>query len=621
MENDIYVLDCETYPNYFLLAMKNLETLEVSKFELRGEDSVFTREQSREIKSTLIVNKSFGFNSNNFDMPVIMYACNSHSAKEVFDLANKIITDKETKIWDIKRAFGVDTPVNMDHFDIKDPTPGMVGLKLYGTRINSKHLQELPIAPGTTLTEEQMDDISKYCENDLNVTIDLYRNVKDRFDLRFEMSKKYGWQVMSAGDAKLAEIVIKSEVQKVNPSNSCKRLDVEVSSFKYDIPNRIEFKTENLQHILSTIRDHNFIVDKATGKVILPDFLETHIEEEGLLETKKSSSKKPVTSIQIGDIAYTLGIGGLHSTEKNMVVVPKYDELLINKDVASYYPNIIINQELSPESVGKDFIPAYKEIVKKRLAAKKSGDKVTDKVLKIVINGSFGKFGSKYSYLYSPKLLIQTTLTGQLALLMLIESLELAGCRVVSANTDGFVTVVPCKLKDLYEDICLDWELKMNLDLEAEELKCLVSRDVNNYIAVKGGKVTRKGKFSISDVGKNIDGEIISDAMCAYIKDGIPVADTINSCKNISKFMIGRTAKRGATWKGEYLGKVVRWYYGFNGQPIYTIPEEGKKPAKVASSDGAIPVMDLPDVLPEDIDLDKYIQIAEKFLTELTFNL
>lgn len=62
---------------------------------------------------------------------------------------------------------------------------------------------------------------------------------------------------------------------------------------------------------------------------------------------------------------------------------------------------------------------------------------------KIVLNGTFGKLGSKYSFLYSPNLMIQVTITGQLALLMLIEALEAAGISVVSANTDGIVSRCP----------------------------------------------------------------------------------------------------------------------------------------------------------------------------------
>ena len=56
-------------------------------------------------------------------------------------------------------------------------------------------------------------------------------------------------------------------------------------------------------------------------------------------------------------------------------------------------------------------------------------------VREVVVNGTFGKLGNMFSIIYSPDLLFQVTLTGQLTLLLLIERLELAGVRVVSANT------------------------------------------------------------------------------------------------------------------------------------------------------------------------------------------
>ena len=68
---------------------------------------------------------------------------------------------------------------------------------------------------------------------------------------------------------------------------------------------------------------------------------------------------------------------------------------------------------------------------------------------KIQINGSFGKFGSKYSKLYSPNMLLATTITGQLTLLMLIEQLELNNIPVISANTDGLEYYCPRDKIDL----------------------------------------------------------------------------------------------------------------------------------------------------------------------------
>ncbi|MEG7688959.1 hypothetical protein U2044_15310, partial [Listeria monocytogenes] len=62
---------------------------------------------------------------------------------------------------------------------------------------------------------------------------------------------------------------------------------------------------------------------------------------------------------------------------------------------------------------------------------------------KIMINGTFGKTGSQYSVLFAPTMLIQTTITGQLSILMLIEWHEHYGIPVISANTDGIVINCP----------------------------------------------------------------------------------------------------------------------------------------------------------------------------------
>src|SRR5690625_2631930 len=102
------------------------------------------------------------------------------------------------------------------------------------------------------------------------------------------------------------------------------------------------------------------------------------------------------------------------------------------------------------------------EQLKERIALLKDElayQKTQSDTLKISVNGSFGKLGSKYSALYAPDLLIQTTLTGQLALLMLIERMELAGISVRSANTDGIVCQFRRELEHEMEQVAFDWML------------------------------------------------------------------------------------------------------------------------------------------------------------------
>ena len=72
--------------------------------------------------------------------------------------------------------------------------------------------------------------------------------------------------------------------------------------------------------------------------------------------------------------------------------------------------------------------------------------------------------------------------------------------------------------------------------------------------------------------------------------------------------------KGGGVKNGEYLGKVVRWYYAQNetGEIVYS-----KSGNKVARSDGAKPCMTLPNEFPHDIDLNWYIKEARGMLADL----
>jgi hypothetical protein len=318
--------------------------------------------------------------------------------------------------------------------------------------------------------------------------------------------------------------------------------------------------------------------------------------------------------IEIGSSVYQMGIGGLHSTEKSKAFKANEEFLIRDADVTSFYPNIILNEKLYPKHIGEQFLDVYQEIVTRRIQAKKAKDDTTANTLKIVINGSFGKFGSKYSFLYSPKLLLQTTITGQLALLMLIEQLEKAGISVISANTDGIVSKIPVFFNYAYKTVCDAWQRKTGFNLEFTEYKALYSRDVNNYIAVKpDGKTKTKGVYAQATLTKNPNNQICIDAVTNYILNKTPIAETIRSCTDITKFLTVRGVKGGAHKNGQFLGKVVRWYYSTSEKgTINYITNNNKVPL----TENAKPLMELGE-FPEDVDFAKYEKLCDEMLYDL----
>ena len=589
--DNLVTLDCEVYPNYFLVAFKNIKNNRNLTFEVTGKDATLSTRQTSRLKSVMSSRTTFGFNSRNYDIPIILGSMKNFTCEQIFKMSNYIISNNQYG-WQTMKHFNLQKPKKWKHFDIQEPAPGVrVSLKLYGGRMHSQKLQDLPIDPGTILSKEQMGTIKQYCLNDLNTNIDLFEKIEQRMQLRVDMSQDYNQDLMSKSDAQIAEAVIKSELQTEGMYVSVPQVEAE-TTFLYSPPGYIQFKHPDCQHALELIKGHSFGLNQK-GSVELPK------------EVKN-------LRIELGLSTYQLGIGGLHSKEKKQTLKPPPGWLLIDKDVTSYYPAIILTLGLYPRHLGHKFLSVYKSIVDTRLAAKNSGKKVINESLKIVINGSFGKLGNKYSILYSPDLMTQVTLTGQLSLLMLIERLELSGLRIMSANTDGFVAMIKEEHYEIYEQICFDWELDTQFELEETRYKALYSRDVNNYLAIKIDNETKgKGVFSQLPLQKNPQAAICVEAVEKLLTENSPIELTIKECTDIRKFITVRTVTGGAIWKNEYLGKVVRWVFAHNGDKI-TYKKNGNK---VATSDGAFPIMDLGVRIGDiEIDFDKYIEIANDIL-------
>lgn len=581
------ILDVECYVNYFLISFISEDGQTIKEFELYENHPL----NIKSVKSVMSKYTTVSFNGNSYDLPMILSACNGWSNERLKKLSDKLITS-DKPAWLICRGLDLFIPKSWDHIDLIDVAFGKASLKIYGGRLHSSKLQDLPIEPSAIISPSQREELRLYCRNDLYTTIDLFNALSKQLDLRVSMSEQYGVDLRSKSDAQIAETVLKSELEKVG-IKAKKNHQPAGTAFKYKKPDFISFKTDKLKNVLDDVLAAEFII-KESGQVTLPKTLNKAIEFAGA--------------------KYKFGIGGLHSQEKKQVVKCADDELLYEADFASFYPFIILGESFYPKHLGVKFLDTYRDIVNKRIAAKKSGDKLTADSLKISINGSFGKLGSKYSTLYSPDLLIQTTITGQLCLLMLIEAVNAVGGKVVSANTDGIV--IHCKKYeyDTISEKLFYFELLSGYTLEETFYDAIYSRDVNNYIAIKkSGGVKGKGAYAEPYISKNPTNEICILAVKEYLANGTPVEQTIKACKDVRRFISVRSVTGGAVWRGQYLGKAVRFYYSIDGD-IITYKKNGNK---VPKSDGAKPMMDLTDELPNDLDFTWYVKECYSMLEDL----
>lgn len=579
----------EVYQNYTLLLFKNMETKEVRRFELPLDEL-----DMEMLVDTITSNQLITFNGMGYDMPLLQLVLRGDTSLQIKKASDRIIV-QNLKPWNFEKEFHVKVnPPEIDHVDLMEVAPLTGGLKLYGGRLHSKSLQDLPIPPGKVVTAEDIAVLRTYCENDCDTLTDLRNALKVQSELRNQMSKTYGIDLRSKSDAQIAEAVIKKEVEAITKRRIEKPGQGAGDRFHYKIPGWMGFRALN---ILDSIRDAWFVITDKGGVLMPPE-----------LKDRK---------ITLSQGVYRMGVGGLHSSETRQVVAEDDTHCILDVDVQSYYPAILINQGLYPRHIGPEFLKVYQSLVDRRLAAKAAGNKTVSESLKISINGTFGKLGSKWSTLYSPDLMIQVTVTGQLALLMLIEALdETMGVRVVSANTDG--VTFRCR-RDCVEEAkaaVKDWETITGFTMETNSYRALYSRDVNSYVAIcTDGSVKTKGAYGSGlPLHKNIMHPICSKAVIAYVKDGSDIAKTIADCDDVRQFLCMRTVKGGAIWRGEEVGKIVRYYHaaGVDEAILYKVNNY-----LVPDTYGVRPAVALPPGIPDDLNRQWYLDKAKEMLEDL----
>jgi hypothetical protein len=545
MEKQEFLQDTEVYPNYFLSVFTNLVTGKIAFVEMYDGHPLDTRKLQWLLESFTIVT----FNGINYDLPINEMAVAGADCTALKTASDQIIIE-EIRGQDIRRKAKAKA-LKVDHIDLIEVAPLFASLKTYAGRLHAHKMQNLPFHPSTFLSAEQRAIVRWYCCNDTANTKLLRECLNEQIELRYTLSNEYKIDLRSKSDAQIAEAVIVEEIKKRTGSKP-EKISIPVgTTYFYKTPAFVKFRSPLMQWALTVIERARFIVGEH-GSIIMP-------EEVSAL------------ALDINGAVYRMGIGGLHSSEQSTAHYTDKDYVLRDIDVTSYYPFIILNCGLYPPALGPVALQIYRSIVDRRITAKKAGNKPVADSLKIVVNGWFGKQGSKYSILYAPDGLIQTTVTGQLSLLMLIERLEMAGIRVVSANTDGIVIKCPRTMMHVMDAIVKEWEDDTKFPTEETRYLALYSRDVNNYIAVKqteqknpDGSVTwleqpsgtkNKGAYAnpwsskknlAERLHKNPTTTICVEAVEQFLIKQTPIDHTIRSEQDFTKFVSVRSASGGA---------------------------------------------------------------------------
>lgn len=334
-------------------------------------------------------------------------------------------------------------------------------------------------------------------------------------------------------------------------------------------------------------------------------------------------------NVVINGFRFDYGVGGIHgakqgthkSTEKRKIRT---------LDVASYYPNMAIANEIYPKHLGKTFCKVYKSLYQERKRHPKGS--AANAALKLALNGTYGDSNNEFSPLYDPAYTMSITIGGQLSLCMLMEKLiDQCNADIIMCNTDGFEYVIDIDMFDRADQLVRDWEDLTGLEMEGDTYDTMFIRDVNNYVSItESGKVKTKGAYEVlpyDELGwhKNHSSMVIAQAVLHELLGKGDSKEYIMSHKDPYDFMLRAKIPRSSRLVLEMddvteipLQNICRYYPSDKGGKLVKIMPplvEGCEERRLGIDTdwNVVPCNNMVD-FKWDINYDYYITEAKKLL-------
>ena len=613
MSND-YVYDIETYPNVFTLALEHSEAPLCWSFEISDQ-----RNDSKEIIEFLQYLKDtnarmVGFNNLGFDYPVLhtLIRMGKSDARSLYDKAMAIIhsqDDDENGKW-MHQVNPTDRFVDqidlfkIHHFDNKARA---TSLKVLEFNMRSESIEDLPFPVGTNLNAEQIQVLKKYNRHDVAQTKKFMHFTTDMLSFREKLCTLYpGKDWLNFNDTKIGKEFFAMKLEEAGVAlydygfkgRTPRQTPRPTIALKDAILPWIEFQHSEFNRVLNWLKD------------------------QVITETKGVFNDLTAT---VDGFTFVFGLGGIHGSVESQVVESDDDHVIVDLDVASYYPNLAITNGFHPAHLGRDFVTIYKNLYEQRKSyPKKSAESA---MLKLALNGVYGDSNSRFSVFYDPLFTMSITLNGQLLLCVLAEGLmQIEGLKLIQVNTDGLTVRVPRSQKMMVDLARAAWELRTGLQLEEAIYKRMSIRDVNNYLAeYENGSVKRKGAYEYDmEWHQNAGGLVIAKVAEKVLVENAPIRETLHNWPDIMDFMLRTKVPRSSHLAIErdgvtsQLQNITRYYIAEGGGHLFKwMPPLAKNPGQwrkigVESGWGVQPCNDIKDAGKLPVDYDYYIREVEK---------
>lgn len=609
----VVVYDVEVFPNVFSCTLKNTENGQVTVFEISNrKNQIWQLVSFFENAEYLFC----GYNNIHYDNPIISFILMNKGTMPNFygkitntisKLSDTIVNSEDFESWKTyKYAKLFDT---MDLLTMLFSQKLRVGLKEMQVTMQYRNVQEYEGDFNAPLPDDEIDRMLAYNLNDVLSTEELLNRCKKEIELRVGIQKEFGIDVLSKDGMTIGTEILKTKyLEKTGKSwwdikdlrSPCDMIDLNEVIFPF-----IYFDTPILKELLNEMKQ----------------------------QTVSPGRKGYEKHFLLDNVEVTVGVGGIHTKNDPEIIIPSDNEYLLDSDVASLYPSLIISYGLVPKHLGKEFLEIYGSVREDRLYAKHHpeipGNDIKNSTYKLALNGATGNYQNEHSWLYDPVAVLKIRINGQLLLLMLTEMLLKEGARLKQLNTDGILYTIPKSVD--YQSILKKWEDKTKLTLETEEYEAFYQFAINDYLAIgKGYKDTKdekllkyKGLFIPKvSLGKGMQPMIIPKAINAYFANGVSPEDTVYACKDLNDFITYQKVdkKFSVEYNRKLISRINRYYVSETAPYLYKCNVIGGKRegyVNMLKGHGVRIVNNFDDIkeFPKDIDYKYYLAEIRKIIS------
>ena len=610
------------------------------------------------------------FNGIKFDVPILGAAVAGQDAWTLKRLANQLVSE-QIRHWDAHKPENYDfKPLSFDHIDLYEVAPGpMISMKTYAGRLGYPTMQDLPFEHDLDLDETQCEVVEQYCYNDLGITRKLFDTLQRELATRVEMSEQYGVDLRSKSDAQVAEAVLRKVCGITG------RDKVVPTFVRYKAPDFIKTDSPVILDLIAKLEGCEFKIHPGNGAVEAPDFLKDPIKigwgtyqfgVGGLHSTM--DSKLHI----FADDNLMLSDFDVASYYPNIMLkaglIPKLEGDKGSVFIDAYRD--IYNRRIEAKRLGNKSVANTLKIVLNgtfgKLGSLYASFYSPDLMLAVTVTGQLNLACLIHELEKNPGVTVQSANTDGICVMyppkMREQVLETIQRNAIQTGFEYEETPYQTiAFKDVNNYIAI------TADAEATVIN---SESIKRYGA-KGGKAKRKGLYASNDpkenplfLMKNPTMEVCSNLAVDYLRNGTHPRDGIAAYTDIRDFVAIRNVKGGGIQYDTYVevddwvlvhdvgtkdnlwarqkhldngdgsrvrrksrpnpvrvgvggtpfGRVARWYMTREALPPISYVASGNT---VPKTDGARVLMTLPSELPNDIDLDWYVNEALRILCDI----